>query len=224
MKQLEFDFLNDIDCYDINNFIVNSSNIEAYNYLNNIDNKDHFIFLNGEEKSGKTYLSMLWKQKVNARNINFDALNKMPFEDFIYSINNIIEPFDYYIVDDLVVDFNEEKLFYLLNSVLSNNSIILITSVFDIFKSKILLKDLKSRIRVGINLKIKKFCKDTKCVYIAKLLSDKKLFLSDDLLKYLTKKLPNNYKDLYFKLDEIVSSSIGEKITLSKLKSFFHFL
>lgn len=223
MKQLEFDFFENIDCYNINNFIINSSNFNAYNYLTNLDNKDHFIFLSGEDKSGKTYLSLIWKQLVNARNIDFNTLNSLSFDDFIKSINSIIEPFDYYILDDLPSNFNEEKLFYILNSILNNNSIILITSNFNIFKKKILLKDLQSRVKSGINLKIGKFCKETKYIYIAKLLSDNKLFLSEDIMKYLVRKLPNNYKDLYFKVEEIVDFSSSNKITLQNIKQLFKF-
>ncbi len=223
MKQLEFDFFENIDCYNINNFIINSSNFNAYNYLTNLDNKDHFIFLSGEDKSGKTYLSLIWKQLVNARNIDFNTLNSLSFDDFIESINSIIEPFDYYILDDLPSNFNEEKLFYILNSILNNNSIILISSNFNIFKKKILLKDLQSRVKSGINLKIGKFCKETKYIYIAKLLSDNKLFLSEDIMKYLVRKLPNNYKDLYFKVEEIVDLSSSNKITLQNIKQLFKF-
>lgn len=223
MKQLEFDFFENIDCYNINNFIINSSNFNAYNYLTNLDNKDHFIFLSGEDKSGKTYLSLIWKQLVNARNIDFNTLNNLSFDDFIKSINSIIEPFDYYILDDLPSNFNEEKLFYILNSILNNNSIILITSNFNIFKKKILLKDLQSRVKSGINLKIRKFCKETKYIYIAKLLSDNKLFLSEEIMKYLVRKLPNNYKDLYFKVEEIVDFSSSNKITLQNIKQLFKF-
>lgn len=223
MKQLEFDFFDNVDCYNINNFIINSSNFEAYTYLTNIDNKDRFIFLNGEEKSGKTYLSLIWKQLMNAKNIDFNILNTMSFDDFIKNINTVIELFDCYIVDDLPFDFDEEKLFYLLNTILNSNSTILITSNFNVFKKKILLKDLKSRINSGINLRIGKFCKDTKYVYITKILTDNKLFLSDDLIKYLTRKLPNNYKEIHMKLEEIIGSSTGEKITLQFLKSFFKF-
>ena len=223
MKQLEFDFFENIDCYNINNFIINSSNFNAYNYLTNPDNKDHFIFLSGEDKSGKTYLSLIWKQLVNARNIDFNTLNSLSFDDFIESINSIIEPFDYYILDDLPSNFNEEKLFYILNTILNNNSIILITSNFNIFKKKILLKDLQSRVKSGINLKIGKFCKETKYIYIAKLLSDNKLFLNEDIMKYLVRKLPNNYKDLYFKVEEIVDFSSSNKITLQNIKQLFKF-
>ena len=223
MKQLEFDFFENIDCYNINNFIINSSNFNAYNYLTNPDNKDHFIFLSGEDKSGKTYLSLIWKQLVNARNIDFNTLNSLSFDDFIESINSIIEPFDYYILDDLPSNFNEEKLFYILNSILNNNSIILISSNFNIFKKKILLKDLQSRVKSGINLKIGKFCKETKYIYIAKLLSDNKLFLNEDIMKYLVRKLPNNYKDLYFKVEEIVDFSSSNKIILQNIKQLFKF-
>ena len=96
MKQLEFDFFENIDCYNINNFIINSSNFNAYNYLTNLDNKDHFIFLSGEDKSGKTYLSLIWKQLVNARNIDFNTLNNLSFDDFI---NDALENGFYMLTD-----------------------------------------------------------------------------------------------------------------------------
>ena len=197
MKQLGFNFLNE-DNYNINNFIVFDSNIEAYYFLNKnkedeniLDNQ--LIFLSGERKCGKTHLGCIWKQKHNAKTLNYKELFLLKIEDFVVKVNNCIEKFDYYLLDDLGDDFEEDKLFYLLNTVLINNSAILIISQQNIFKKKIRLKDLKSRISSAVNLKIKKLLKSVKTMLLVKLFSDKQISANGEVLKYLTKKLPNDY-------------------------------
>ena len=209
MKQLFFDFFTS-DNYNLDNFIVNDSNKNAYNFLNS-DNIHQIVFLTGEEKSGKTYLTTLWKQKYNAKNIDFSRLEFMDYDEYIENINELIEKFDYYIMDELPDNFDEEKLFYLLNLVLNNNSFILITAKFNILKKKIHLKDLLSRIRSAPVLNIKKFCKKTKKAFILKLLMDKGLFLGDDIVSYLNKKLPNNYKSICLFIDDLTMATLDLK-------------
>lgn len=197
MKQLGFNFL-DEDNYNINNFIVFDSNIEAYYFLNRnkedeniLDNQ--LIFLSGERKCGKTHLGCIWKQKHNAKTINYNELFSLKMENFIVKVGECIEKFDYYLLDDLADDFDEEKLFYLLNVILNNNSAILVISQQNIFKRKIRLKDLKSRINGAVNLKIKRLLKNVKTMLLVKLFSDMQISVNGEILKYLTKKLPNNY-------------------------------
>lgn len=219
MKQLGFGFLSE-DNYNINNFIVFDSNIEAYYFLNKnkedeniLDNQ--LIFLSGEEKCGKTHLGYIWKQKHNAKTLNYNNLFSLNMDNFIQQINNIIEKFDYYLLDDLPNDFCEEKLFYLLNMILNNSSAILIISCQNILKRKIQLKDLKSRINSGINLKIKKISKNIKTMFIVKLFSDKQICTNGEILKYLTKKLDNNYKSIFDSIEFINENLIDAKTKLT---------
>ena len=212
MKQLFFDFFAN-DCYNINNFIVNDSNRDAYNFLME-DTNHQIVFLSGEEKSGKTYLSTIWKQKYNAKNINFNDLNTLNFDEYIKKINSLIEMFDYYVIDELNENFDEEKLLYLLNLVINSSSFLLIITRFNITKKKVHLKDLSSRIKSSTTLTIKKFCKKTKNIFIIKLLNDKGYALGDDIINYLTKKLPNNYKDIYLLIENILNN----KLTLKEIK------
>lgn len=225
MKQLGFDFLYNNDRYNANNFIVFDSNEEAYYFLNK--NKDEenilkhqLIFLSGEKKCGKTHLGMIWKQKHNAKNINFEELFKLDLNDFISKVNNTIEQFDYYLLDNLKENFNEEKLFYLLNTILNNNSSILIISEFNIFKKTIKLKDLKSRIHSGINLKIKHLSKNIKNMFIIKLFSDRLIYVNGDVLKYLVKKLDTNYLNIYNFVTTIDNTLVedGNKLNLKFIK------
>lgn len=228
MKQLGFNFL-DEDNYNINNFIVFDSNIEAYYFLNKnkedeniLDNQ--LIFLSGERKCGKTHLGCIWKQKHNAKTLNYNELFLLKMENFIVKVSGYIEKFDYYLLDDLANDFDEEKLFYLLNAILNNNSAILVISQQNIFKKKIRLKDLKSRINGAVNLKIKRLLKSVKTMLLVKLFSDRQISVNGEVLKYLTKKLPNDYWsvcDFVSRVEGIMMES-GNRLTIGFVKELFN--
>lgn len=170
--QLSFNFPRSND-YSFENFIVFDSNNEAFNYLlGDVLNADEekttalglIIFLRGEQKSGKTHLAQLWKQKNNAKILPVDQLFCLKFEQFTNEINNLIEPLDYYLVDDFRVlnkhitaeaiaegekieesleesiissTFEkdwENKLFHMLNLILQRRSSILLTVEREVMK------------------------------------------------------------------------------------------
>jgi chromosomal replication initiation ATPase DnaA len=224
MKQLSFDFLNE-DNYNINNFIVFNGNLEAYYFLNRdkedeniLDNQ--IIFLSGEKKCGKTHLGMIWKQKHNAKFININNLLNSSFDDFIKYIGNIIEKFEYYILDDINENLDEGKFFYLLNLILNNNSAILIVSETNFVKKIFKLKDLESRIKSAVHLKIKKLSNEIKTMLLIKLFSDKQIFVGGEVLKYLNKHLKTKYEDVY-NFIEFVNDEVPEdkkKINLCFIK------
>lgn len=229
MKQLGFEFLNEND-YNINNFIVFESNEEAYYFLNK-DKYDEniltnqLIFLYGEKKCGKTHLSMIWKQKHNAKRIDYNELFSLSIDDFIKRINDTIEKFDYYLIDGVGKDINEEKFFYLLNYIINNNSAILIISEYNFFKKKFHLKDLKSRINSGVNLRIKKLQKNIKTMFIVKLFSDKQIAPNGEILKYLTKKLETKYETIFNFVNDInvELNNKKQRLTLKLVKEFLQY-
>lgn len=224
MRQLGFDFLNE-DNYNINNFIPFSENKEAFYFLNRSKEDENFlehqvIFLTGGRKCGKTHLGQIWKQKHNAKNINYNEIFKLNTDDFIHYIGVNIEKYDYYLLDNLDKNFDEDKMFYLINTVLNNSSDILIISNFNILKKKFKIKDLKSRVNSAIHLKIKKLSKEIKTMLIIKLLADNQISLGGDILKYLTKKLKTDYEVVYNFVDMLVDK-IGEnggKVNLNFVK------
>lgn len=223
MQQLGFGFL-DEDNYNINNFIVFNENKEAYYFLNKNKEDENIlnhqiIFLSGERKCGKTHLGQIWKQKHNAKNINYKSF-ELNLDDFMEHIGNNIEKFDYYLLDNLNDKVDENKLFYLLNTILNNNSAILIISEFNILKSKLKLKDLKSRINSAVHLKIKKLSKEIKTMLIIKLFADKQISVNGEVLKYLTKKLTTNYEYINNYINKISNEILENKkrITLNYIK------
>ena len=67
---------------DHENFFINHTNQEAYE-ATILENFDQNIFLFGPEKSGKSYLASLWKDKNDAISFN---------DNFIYSFCDICIP------------------------------------------------------------------------------------------------------------------------------------
>lgn len=223
MKQLGFDFLNEND-YNINNFIVFNENLEAYYFLNGSKEEENIlenqlIFLSGGRKCGKTHLGRIWKQKHNAKMVDW-ACFALEFNKFVDYVNKTIEKFDYYLLDGVESGFDENKLLYLINSVLNNSSAILIIGETNLAKEKIKTKDLKSRINAGVNLKIKKLSKEVKTMLINKLFVDKHISINGDVLKYLTKKLKTDYEVVYDGVNNVINHFYDgkNKLTLSFVK------
>lgn len=200
-KQMNFDFIVDVK-YSIGNFIVFNENIDAFCYLNkNFEEdytpKNHVVFLSGERKCGKTHLGQIWKQKHNAKNLSIYEYYKVNFDNFIIKLNGLIDSFDYYLCDNFPVDIDEDKFLFLLNTIITNNSNILIISDCDFKDKTVKLKDLESRINASTHLKIDVLSKDIKPMLINKLFADKQIFIDGSVLKYLNENLPTNYGSIY---------------------------
>ncbi|MDR1495148.1 MAG: hypothetical protein LBI29_03920, partial [Rickettsiales bacterium] len=201
-QQMTFDFLVE-ENYSTGNFIVFGGNIEAFCTLNRAkedtdDGLDNQItFLSGEEKCGKTHLGQIWKHNHNANTLDLSELQGLKFEEFIQKIGNVIEKFEYYLVDNFPRNIEDDKFFYLLNTLMINNSSVLIVSGEDLGRRHSKIKDLESRLRGGTILKIGKLTSDAKPMLINKLFADKQIYVRGDVLKYLNGKLGASYRDVF---------------------------
>lgn len=217
-QQMSFDFIADVK-YSIGNFIVFNENIDAFYYLNKeFDDgipENHVVFLSGERKCGKTHLGQIWKQKHNAKNINIREFYKVSFDKFIVKLNDLIDSFDYYVFDNFPADIAEDKFLFLLNTIITNNSNILIISECDFKDKTIKLKDLKSRIDASAHLKIAILSKDIKPMLINKLFADKQIFIDGSVLKYLNENLPTNYGIIFDFVENIFSNLNSSKRILN---------
>ncbi|MDR2760632.1 MAG: hypothetical protein LBB09_02180 [Rickettsiales bacterium] len=226
MRELEFKFFDGVgeDEYSPNNFIVYNENIEAFYYLNQDagDVKCPLIFLTGPKKSGKTHIANIWKQKQNAKRIDYKIFKAdVSFGDFVGEMSQKIEIYDCYLIDDFGRDFAEDKLLFLVNSAAEKHSRLLIVSDFDFSKQKIKIKDLGSRIDSSIFLKIKKLPKEIKPMFILKLFNDKKIRAPSSALRFLIQKLPNDYAGICDFIQKIAVRlrENDEKLTLEYVKN-----
>lgn len=227
MRQLIFDFLEEKEKYSFDDFIILNENREAYSILIEDDYNDYIqknvILLSGPEKSGKTYLANLWKIKKNAKVLNYNSFLKLSEEQFTNQLSSIIESYDYYIIDNFECkNINEQKLFHLLNIIYEMHSKLLIVCNKDIANYKFKINDLKSRINAGIKIKIKELSEDDKNIMILRFLSNKKINLSRQAIRYIEKISPDTFKKIYDFINKLDLKAKEEKkkITIPFIKKY----
>ena len=165
------------------NFFVNKTNFYAFDVL--INNNSNFSFLYGPKKSGKSHLAQIWLKKNYAIKFNNGNYKKLLSEK-----NNIL-------VDDLL-NYNEEKIFHIVNHCFLNKKKILVTSNNKINQIQFKLDDLSSRLKIFSILEIKKPNDEMLLTILTKLLVDKQFIInSNDIFEYILRRVDRSYKGIY---------------------------
>ena len=170
--------------YSEENFIKDSSNFEAFNYLSKFPKwENRMINLYGEKKSGKTFLLNILKNKKNFYYLNHN-------EEFEKNFDNLFLK-EKLIVDNVSID--ENKMFSLINNFILHNKYLIISSRIPITSLNVNLKDLKSRLSQFYLLEIKN--PSDKLVYslIMKFFSDNQVVIRKELIENIVKKIDRSY-------------------------------
>ena len=185
-------------------FYVSNSNEHAYKIIN-IWPKWEKKFLNicGKKFSGKTHLINIFKKKnsalkIDARKLNYDILNELKFNQNI-------------IIENLNKSINEELLYSIYNLVDLEDKYLVVTSDIPISKINFKLQDLKSRCNNFIISKINDPDDDLIYALIIKNLSDRQILIDKKLVDYIIKRIDRSYgkiSNFIYKIDEI---SLKEK-------------
>ena len=187
------------------NFFVNKTNFYAFNALINNDTK--FCFLYGPKKSGKSYLSKIWLKKNNAIEYNNN------YEELLNLDNNIL-------IDNLIF-YDQEKIFYIVNNCILNNSKILITSDIKINSIDFKFNDLSSRLKTFSNLEIYQPDDEMLLAILTKLLIDKQFVIkSNEIFEYILRRVDRSYQginEIVNKLD-ILSLEKKRQLTIPLIK------
>jgi len=182
------------------NFFVNKTNFHAFNRLINQESK--FSFLYGPQKSGKSFLSHIWKNKYNAIKLSDN------FEELIKKKNNIL-------IDDLYF-FDQEIIFHLVNYCILNNIKILITSPSKINDINFKFNDLPSRLKTFSFLEINMPDDEMLLTILTKLLVDKQFIVnSNDIFDYILRRVDRSYKGIYDIVDKLDVLSLEKKRQLT---------
>ena len=180
-------------------FYVSESNKHI---LKQIDNwpkwEKNFLNINGENYSGKTHLVNIFLKKF--KGIKFEA-NLLTDEDLKETKihKNIV-------LENLNEDVNEKLIYSLLNIIDQDNKYLIVTSVKPIVDIKFSLKDLKSRTKNFLLQNIKKPDDELVFALILKNLSDRQIFLEKKLIDFIMKRIDRSYGkifDFIYKIDEI---------------------
>ena len=206
IKQKSFNYKFNNDQNELN-FFVNQTNYYAFNVL--INNNSKYSFLYGPNKSGKSYLAQIWLKKNSATEYNKIS----NYELILNDKKNILI--------DNIIDFDEEKIFHIVNSCILNNLKILITSNNKINDIKFKYNDLSSRLKTFSNLEIKQPNDEMLLTILTKLLIDKQFIInSNDIFEYILRRVDRSYEginEIVNKLD-ILSLEKKRQLTIPLIK------
>ena len=210
MSQFSFKF-NIPTSYTLENYLISSSNNDAYQYLFDKNNKLDFVFLYGPKKSGKTHLSSIWCNKNNSLNLILKNIK----------INKIINLNKNIFIDDVFLLLEEEKLFHLINHCKINKLKILLSSNLKPSEYKFESNDLSSRIRSFTLVKI--YQPDDLLIsnLMIKLFNDRQIYISDrKVIPFITQRINRTFEDVYKIVDKIDKFSLNNKkeITIPLIK------
>ena len=193
---LKFDYEQNFKDQD---FYLSKSNEYSFKLLNSWPKwQKNFINLIGEKFSGKSHLISIFLEKyrgikVNAEDINNDFLQKIKIYENI-------------VVEDLNKKINENLLFTLINIIEQDNKYLVVTSTKPIVDLKFKLNDLNSRSTNFILSQIEKPGDDLIYALILKNLSDRQISIDQKLIEFIIKRIDRTYgkiSDFIYKIDEI---------------------
>jgi len=180
-------------------FYVSQSNQHIFNLLNKWPKwEKNFINISGEKFSGKTHLTNIFLKKfkgikLDANSIDDDDLKRIKIHQNI-------------ILEDLSKDINENLIYSLLNIIDLDNKYIIITSIKPIVEINFSLIDLKSRTKNFLLQNIEKPDDDLMFALILKNLSDRQISLDKKLINFIIKRIDRSYSkifDFIYKIDEL---------------------
>ena len=185
-------------------FYVSKSNKHVYDLINMWPNwEKKFLNIWGESFSGKTHLINIFLKKFNGIKINSDKINNEFIEKIRINKNIIIENYN--------ENINEDLLYTIYNIIDNENKFLLITSEIEINKMKIELTDLKSRLNNFFFSNINNPDDDLVYALIIKNFSDRQILIDKKLVNYVVKRIDRSYRkisDFIYKIDKI---SLKEK-------------
>ena len=196
-------------------FYVSDSNKHIFKLLNQWPKwEKNFLNINGEKFSGKTHLVNMFIRKF--KGIKLDA-NFLSDKDLIkIKINQNI------IIENLNKEINEKLFYSLLNIVDLDNKYIIVTSEIPIVEIKFLLNDLKSRTKNFLIQKIEKPDDNLIFALILKNFSDRQISINKKLIDFVVKRIDRSYSKIYdfiYKVDELSLKKKNRSI-LKLLKKF----
>ena len=201
MKQIFFNY-NLKPQLKIDDYFVSSSNIDSYNALIK-DYKSNNIYLYGPNKSGKTHLGLIWKDKFNGI-----VFNK--------NINTILNSKKNVLIDNIFNNIIEEDIFHIINHTSLYNLNLLVTSNILLNEYHFKLKDLSSRLKTFVNIKIDLPDDNLLINLMTKLFNDKQIIIKNpELFNYILKRVNRSYEKIFSLVEKIDSLSLEKKKQLT---------
>ena len=209
--------------YEEDDFLVSSSNKEAYKLVNSWPEwRSRKIIIFGDSGTGKTHLSKIWQKNTSAIILNLNQLKKIKFESFfkkknIFIIENISDFFDK--INKKEKNNLEKQLLHFYNLIEEKKGYLLLTSLIAPKLWKIRLPDLKSRILSSIAVKIKKPNDQLLSSVLIKLFVDKQILIDKKIIKFIVYRSERSFANL-----ENIVNKIDKQSLITKKKININFV
>ena len=180
-------------------FYVGKSNFYSFELINKWPKwEKNFLNISGEKFSGKTHLINIFLKKFNGIKIESNLLNNDNLKT-IKSYQNVV-------LENLNLNVNEDFIYTLFNIIDQDNKFLIITSSQPIAEIDFTLEDLKSRTKNCLLAKIENPDDELMFALILKNLSDRQIILDKKLINFIIKRIERSYGKIFefiYKIDKI---------------------
>ena len=180
-------------------YYVSKSNFFAYSIIEKWPKWEKKIFnIYGEKFSGKTHLANIFKSKTNALFIKANEFNNDIFKKAKLFENIIIDNFD--------EKYDEKLIYSIFNLIEQDNKYMLINSVIPISEINFKLPDMISRSKNCLSAKIENPDDDLIFAIILKNFSDRQIKVEKRIIEFIISRIDRSYSKIYefiYKIDEL---------------------
>ena len=182
-----------------NDFYVSESNYYAYKLIEKWPKwEKNILNIYGEKFSGKTHLTNIFISKNKGIKINENEINNDIFKKLKLYENIIIDNFNY--------ECDEKLMYSIFNLVDQDNKYLIINSIKPINEFDFNLEDLKSRSKNCLFAKIDSPDDELIFAIILKSFSDRQIQIDKKLIDFIIKRIDRSYgkiADFIYKVDEL---------------------
>ena len=198
LNQLILNFKNSQN-FDYNDFFVSKSNYYAFQLIEKWPKwEKNILNIFGEKFSGKTHLVNIFLNKNNGIKIQDNEINENIFKK--------LKLYENIIIDDFNNKCDEKLMYSIFNLVDQDNKYLIINSVNPINEINFELNDLKSRSKNCLFAKIDNPDDELMFAIILKSFSDRQIQVDKKLIDFIIKRIDRSYgkiADFIYKVDEL---------------------
>ena len=180
-------------------YYISKSNYYAYSIIDKWPKWEKKILnIFGEKFSGKTHLANIFKSKTKALIIDANDINNEIFKK--------IKLFDNIIIDNFEKNYDEKLIYSIFNLIDQDNKYMLINSLVPINEIQFELPDLISRSKNCLSAKIESPDDDLIFAIILKNFSDRQIKIDKKIIEFIINRIDRSYSKIYefiYKIDEL---------------------
>ena len=198
LNQLIFE-LDHKKSFNEHDYYVSKSNYYAYSIIEKWPKWEKKILnIFGEKFSGKTHLANIFKSKTNALLIGANKINDEIFKK--------IKLYESVIIDNFDKNYDEKLIYSIFNLVDQDNKYMLINSIIPINEIQFKLPDMISRSKNCLSAKIESPDDDLIFAIILKNFSDRQIKVEKKIIEFIINRIDRSYSkicEFIYKIDEL---------------------